>query len=109
MEKLTPDYKRIYTDLIIKKYPDKLGLCTSLLQKNNLTILDIFKLNQIILEDEDQNLWQCNQKHKSYNKETVLEILEYQIKNKLNDTELSVHFQLSRTTISRWKKVFVCV
>ncbi|UTX48911.1 helix-turn-helix domain-containing protein [Chryseobacterium sp. MA9] len=107
MGKLKPDYKRIYTDLINTKYPDKLRLCRSLLHKDKLTILDMFKLNHIIWEGEDQNMWQFSQKHKSYNKETVMEILDYQVKNKLNNTELASHFKLSRNTLARWKKLFV--
>lgn len=99
-----PDYKKIYTDLLIKKHPNKLSSCSLLLQKEVLTILDILRLNKIIWGDEGQ----FDQKHKAYKKSTILEILEYQRKNGLNNTETANYFKLSRNTVAKWKKYFSC-
>ena len=45
-------------------------------------------------------------KFRAYNKLTIMEILEYQKKNNINNTELSRYFKLSRNTIAKWKKCF---
>ncbi|MGU3377052.1 helix-turn-helix domain-containing protein [Chryseobacterium sp. M5A1_1a] len=106
MKQLQPDYKKIYTDMIAKNHPDKLSACSSLLQKDILTILDMLRLNNIIGDSEDHDLSFFNQRYKSYNESTILEILEYQVKNKLNNREVADHFRLSRNTLAKWKKIF---
>lgn len=47
-----------------------------------------------------------NQKYRSYDKATIIEILNYQKKNSLNNTQLSNHFKLSRNTVTKWKTLF---
>ena len=107
MEKeLIPDYIKIYTDLIELKYPEKRDQCNALLSKNSLSTLDIMNLEKILFKNIEKDLDRFNQAHKSYNEETILEILAYQKKNKLNNSEIARHFKLSRNTLSRWKKIY---
>ncbi|KMQ68927.1 transposase [Chryseobacterium sp. FH2] len=98
-----PDYKRIYTDIINKKYPEKEKKCQSILSKKTLSVMDLMKLNTIIFNTTTKEI---NQKFKAYDRETILEILNYQIKNKLNNKQLAYHFQTSRNTITKWKRLF---
>ncbi len=102
----TPDYRKIYRDMIRMKYPDKEALCRSILEKKNIDPLDIIRLNAIITGKNDQEKTHDDQKLKSYDKRTILQILNYQKKHRLNNTELASHFNLSRNTVAKWKKIF---
>lgn len=107
MESSGPNYKKIYTDLILKKHPEKYQSCSSILQKEVLSTLDVIKLNQIIFTSEDLKTALFNQKMRSYDKATIIEILEYQKKNKLSNTKVAEEFKLSRNSIAKWKKIGV--
>lgn len=43
-----PDYKRIYSDLIDRKFPHVKNKCLSFLGKETLSTLDVIKLNAIL-------------------------------------------------------------
>ncbi|SMP94191.1 hypothetical protein SAMN05421679_105273 [Epilithonimonas pallida] len=101
-----PDYKNIYLDILQKKYPHKKEECRILLSKENLSVLNIIELNQRIF-GKDKESMQFNQKHRSYKKSDILNILDYQKKYKLNNCELANHFKLSRNTVAKWKKMFL--
>ncbi len=105
MENLNyPDYRRIYSDIIEMNYPDKHKDCESILAKEEITLFDVLILNKIIFKHEDLR---SNQKHRSYDRRTIEKILSYQIKNKLNNSSLALHFNLSRNTVAKWKKQFL--
>lgn len=106
MENLSPDYHRIYNDIINKKHPDRKEECKFLLDKRELSVLDIIELNRKIFGLADQGTEAFNQSHRSYNKSSILKILNYQEKNKLNNMQLARHFKLSRNTVARWKRLF---
>ncbi|MGG5208245.1 helix-turn-helix domain-containing protein [Chryseobacterium sp. MIQD13] len=101
-----PDYKKIYNDLIVKKYPEKLVKCRMLLQKKELSVLDIICLNQMIFEKTGNYSTKENQKFRSYDKNTICYILDYQKEYKLNNIQLANHFNLSRNTVAKWKKLY---
>lgn len=98
-----PDFRQIYMDILISKYPHKYDLCEYLLSKNELLALDILKLNTIIFGPSEK----CSGQYRSYKKTDILRILDYQKKNNLNNTQLALHFKLSRNTVSKWKKIFL--
>ncbi|MGL5235460.1 MAG: helix-turn-helix domain-containing protein [Empedobacter falsenii] len=100
------NYKILYTDIINDLYPTKLSLCQKILERKSLTILDIFELNQIIFGQEHKINSVLNQKFKSYSKHDILFILDYQKQNRLNNSQLANHFNLSRNTVAKWKKLF---
>lgn len=102
-----PDYKRIYSDILNKKFPHKKEECKSLLNKKQLSVLDIIELNQKIFETSDEKTLQNNQRHRSYNRKDIIQILDYQKKHHLNNTQLAAHFKLSRNTVAKWKKMFL--
>lgn len=106
MENL-PDYKRIYTDLINEKFPEKKEALASMLSKQNFSILDVITCSSILSGKEDETVFIFNQKHRSFDRQSILEILAYQKNNRYNNAELARHFNLSRNTIARWKKKFL--
>lgn len=103
---MTPNYKNIYSDIINRKYPHKKKKCKRILEKDQLTFLDVLELDELIFEKKSREMEEMNQKYRSYDKSTILEILEYQKKHKLKNTEVANHFKMSRNTIANWKKLF---
>jgi len=101
-----PNYKRIYKDILSKKYPEKEKKCKYILEKEEISVLDIIKINEIIFGINDKEEFINNQKHRSYDQSAVIEILNYQKKNNLNNSQLATHFKLSRNTIAKWRKNF---
>lgn len=106
-QRVKPDYKLIYSDILQSKYPEKIYSCKAILRKNNLSTLEVIKLNNLIFGDSDEKSTQKNQRYRAYGQSDILHILKYQKKNRLNNTELACHFRLSRNTVTKWKKLFL--
>ncbi|MFP3591498.1 helix-turn-helix domain-containing protein [Chryseobacterium sp. SIMBA_038] len=102
-----PDYKRIYSDILNTLYPDKIPQCQRILTKKVLSSLDVITLNKIIFDKQDRETSFFNQRHRSYNDESIKEILQYQKKNDLNNTQIALEFKLSRNSIAKWKKKYL--
>lgn len=107
MESLIPNYKKIYEDILKLKHPEKTKDCKSILAKPKLSANDIMKMNHIIFSKGGKITISLDQKHRSYDKSAILEILDYQKKHRLNNSELAHHFKLSRNSITRWKRIFL--
>ncbi len=103
ISQITPDYKIIYTDIINKKYPHKAIECSSILEKKELSVIDIIELNQKIFGTDIESF---NRKYRSYSRQDILHILNYQKRYNLNDSQLANHFKLSRNSVAKWKKIF---
>lgn len=103
---LYPNYKRIYTDILRKKFPHKIKECASILKKENLFALDIIQLNNTIFSGLEREKEIINQKFRSYTPTDIAKILSYQDKSKLNNTQVAKHFKISRNTLAKWKKHF---
>ncbi len=99
------NYKGIFCDLLAKKYPEKLSEFQKILNKDSLNELDVLAISKRLSESKETD--SENGKYKSYCKSTILKILDYQKKNKLNNTQLANHFSLSQNTIAKWKKMFL--
>lgn len=106
MKQTLPNYKQIYTDIIQEKFPDKKEECHTILSKNRISVMDIITINKIIFGTNKESD-SFNQKHRAYSKHDIMKILDYQQKNKLNNSQLAIHFSLSRNTIAKWKKCFI--
>lgn len=95
-------------DLLKTNFPDKVDTYSNLLTKKKLSVLEVIKLNEAIFEGskntEDQKQ---NQRYRAYDKDSILEILTYQKKYRLNNTQLAIHFRLSRNTVIAWRKRFI--
>jgi len=101
-----PDYQKIYSDLISRKFPEKKELCSHLLKKKIFCTLDVIKIERIICSFRDETKFVFDQKHKSYDEQTILEILNFGKVNGLSNIRLAEHFLLSRNTIMKWKKIY---
>lgn len=102
-----PNYNQIYFDLIKIKFPEMLEQYRSLLEKKTLSVLDIIKLNDAIFGNPNLGGQNQNQKYKAYDKHAIFEILTYQKKNGLNNSQVARHFRLSNHTVAAWKKKFL--
>jgi len=102
-----PNYKRIYTDIIRKKFPKKQQLVHSILSKKEITELDVLEINAKLFGSRNKRNAEINSRHKSYSKKAILKILEYQKEYQLNNTQTAHHFRLSRNTVAKWKKLFM--
>lgn len=104
---MRPDYKQIYTDIIEEKFPDKINDFKILQKLESMSsVIDIIALNRLIFGEQELLLHCRNQKLRSYDRKSIINILEYQKKNKLNNTETANHFSMSRNTLSKWKRIF---
>ncbi|MCS4304925.1 helix-turn-helix domain-containing protein [Chryseobacterium sp. BIGb0232] len=101
--KNTPDYKKIYSDIINIKYPEKEEMCRIFLSKENLSVLDVIQINKVLFNTNSSDNTQFNQRHRSYDVSAISHILDYQKKYQLNNSQLAKHFKLSRNTITKWK------
>lgn len=101
-----PNYKKIYHDMISKKFPHKETACKSILEKENFTALDILQINILLFDTQKKETEIFNQNHRSYDAESINSILEYQKKNNLNNSQLAYKFKISRNSIIKWKKIY---
>lgn len=101
-----PEYKKIYTDMISRKYPEKFEVCKDLLSKKELDSLDIISISEKLF-DNLEGISMLNQRHRSYSKSAILKILDYQKKYGFTNTQLAHHFKLSRNTVAKWKRIFI--
>lgn len=106
-EDVTPDYIKIFTDIIKQKFPQRIGEFEYYLEKERLNIMEVIELNRRIFGVSTRETEIFNQKHKSYDRETIMMMLDYQVKHKLNNVQLANHFDLSRNTVARWKRIYL--
>lgn len=101
-----PDYRKIYTDMIEMKYQEKKESCKALLDRPNISFLEIIEIERKLMgvnisDPED------NGKFRAYDDKAIIQILKYQKKNRLTNIDLSREFKISRNSIAKWKKMFV--
>jgi len=93
------NYKRIFQDILDLKFPEKKELRAIVLEKEINDFYDVLSLNKMIFGDENKE-----NKHKSYDPSTITKVLQYQVENNLTNVETAQKFNLSRNTVSAWKK-----
>lgn len=103
---MKPNYDKIYKSIIIK-----LGLygkkeITYLLNKKDKSVLDILKLNELLFGIQTKEAKKLNHKYRAYDEKTVRYILDYQKHKKLTNKKVAELFGISRTTITKWHKIF---
>lgn len=97
-----PDYIRIYSDMIHRKYPEKYEICKDLLSKKKLDALEVLTLNNRIF-GTGKRYPSVNGNYRSYDQKAILKMLDHQQKFKLSNIQLAKHFGLSRNTVAKWK------
>lgn len=103
IQKVTPNYKRIYTDLIEMKYPEKKPLIIKFLNKKEILAIDVITINRILFKDAQDSISHFN----SYSKTDILYFLDYKKKFSLNNSQMSRKFGMSRNTLNKWEKLFI--
>lgn len=103
--KNTPNYKKIYTDLINKKFPEKKQLLSSILDKKKLSVLDVINIDSKLPSLKEGEF--KDGRFRSYDKATILQILDYQKENNCSNVQVAKEFGLSKNTITKWKKIFI--
>lgn len=102
-----PDFQKIYSEIIKIYYPEKEKECSFYLNRSLWSSLDVITVNNILFSQKSsKEVLEFNQKHRAYDEKTIKKILKYQKTNKLNDTQVSIHFKLSRNTLLKWKRNF---
>lgn len=93
--------------MIKMNFPDKLEVCAYILDKTKITSMDIITIQEKLFGIQNNFTEQSSKRFRSYDKSTILTILDYQKEHRINNSELARHFKLSRNTVSKWKKLFV--
>lgn len=93
------NYKKIFQDILDLKFPEKKELKTIILERKITDFYDVLSLNTLIFGDEIKE-----NKHKSYDSLAIKRILNYQKENRLTNMETAKLFNLSRNTVSSWKR-----
>lgn len=106
MENSAINYRQIFIDILDSRFPEKKQNCLPLLQKQNLSVIDILNIHKKIfgISKETESF---NQRHRAYSKSDIFKILDYQKKHRLNNSQLAKHFKISRNTIAKWRKMFL--
>lgn len=99
---MRPNYKKIYQDMLRMEHPEKLKdpKIKELLEKLHTTE-DVLKFNDKLFKQSREN-----QKLKTYDKKTMLKLLQYQKKHGHSTSYMSRKYHISRTTLSKWKMIF---
>lgn len=98
-----PDFSKIFRDMAAKKNID---ITTALPQKKSYSSMDVININEKFFSTKTKESLAFNQSHRAYDEASIKEMLEYQKQYNLTNAELSNHFKLSTTTISKWKKLY---
>ncbi|HAO27926.1 MAG TPA: transposase [Chryseobacterium indologenes] len=108
MNSLQPDYHRIFNDILSKKNPVNKIACLKILEKKDLSALDVIKLNTLIFSYTERNTPSGigENKHRSYNKTDILYMLDFQKENGYNNSQISLYFRVSRNSIAKWRMIF---
>lgn len=69
------------------------------------TTEDILNFNDLIFEQSKESI-RNNQQLKTYDKKTILKLLQYQKKHDFSTSYMSRQYKISRTTIAKWRKIF---
>ncbi|MEY8761447.1 helix-turn-helix domain-containing protein [Chryseobacterium tongliaoense] len=103
---MRPNYRKIFHDMLQLEHPDKLEdpKIRELLKKLNTTE-EVLNFNDKLFKQSKESL-KNNQKLKTYDKKTMLKLLQYQKKHGFSTSYMSKKYKISRTTISNWKKTF---
>ncbi len=99
---MRPNYKKIYLDMLRMDYPEKLKdpKIKELLEKLN-TSEAVLKFNEKLFKQSREN-----QKLRTYDRQTMLKLLQYQKKHGHSTSYMSRKYKISRTTLSKWKVMF---
>ena len=97
------NYNKLYDHLLTSNYPNITCQEIQQLTTKLNNSLEVIKLNEKLHKEE---INKENQRLKSYDLESIQQILKYQKENDLNNTEVAKKFRISKNTITKWKKLY---
>jgi|SRR5690606_9923997 len=100
-----PDFGRIFCEIAQKNNFSESKINEMSAQKK-WNSLDVIKMNEKLFGNTAINNLNFNQNHRAYDEESIKEILNYQKKYDLNNSEMMRMFRISRNTIVKWQKLF---
>ncbi len=100
-----PDFGKIFREMAEKKNIPK-NQQERIAEQKGWNSLDVIEINEELFAKDNKENIKFNQKHRAYDESSIKELLEYQQKHKLNNTEMMSLFKISRNTIARWKRIF---
>jgi hypothetical protein len=98
---MRPNYKQLYKDIIHEKYPEKVTEDLLFEIESIKSMIDIININKTIFGEKTNN-----QRLRSFDKNSILYILDYQNKNNFSNIQTAKHFKISRNSIAKWKSLF---
>jgi|SRR5690554_4792612 len=101
-----PDFGKIFREMAKRKnLPESEQ--KRIAEQKEWNSLDVIETNEKLFAKHNKESLKFNQNHKAYDRKSIREILDYQKKNKLNNSETMRLFKLSRNTISKWNRLFL--
>ncbi len=101
-----PNYEKIYREIIEEKGPFKKREMYAIFTQKNIKAYDIIKLDLLLSGVPSKEERTFNQQHRAYDEDTIKYILKYQSEYALSNIKTSEIFNVSRNTISKWRKLF---
>ena len=68
--------------------------------------MDVIYLHKKLFGKQDVETVKFDQQHKSFDRNAIMSILDFQKKKKMNNKQLAKHFNISKNTVAKWKKLF---
>lgn len=100
-----PDFGKIFREMAKRKNLPK-SEQKRIAEQKEWNSLDVIETNEKLFARRNKENLKFNQQHRAYDESSIKELLEYQQKHKLNNTEMMSLFKISRNTIVRWKRIF---
>ena len=107
------NYKLLYTDFVYNtphlSYKDKREILNYINEKLKIeaSYKQLIRLNTLITQRINYRTIQSRYSQlKAYDKDYILSVLKHQKEYQLSNREVSNMFQISRNTLSKWKKAF---
>jgi len=100
-----PDYYRIFSDMVVQEFPDKINEIEKL-KKNNPTVFDIFSVNDRLFDTKTEEQKKIRQKYRVYSKQTIISILRFKRQKNMTISQMAAQFNISRNTLKKWMKVY---
>ena len=101
---MQPNYNLIYQDLLKASFPDKMEnrAVKNFFESSNKKAIDLINFNAFI---SSENL-QENKKHSCFDEASIKEMLQYQEENDLTNDQIAALYNISLTSLRKWKKHF---
>jgi len=100
---MTVNYNILYQDFLQAKFPNKLA--TPQVQRflsQDKTALNLISINEFIAKENLQE----NKRHICFDEASIKEMLHYQEENDLTNYQTAKLYNISLTSLRKWKKHF---